>query len=225
MNGVSQEILELAQTVRLLAIGGKSCVGKGASGKIIARALSCGYHATGDDYRSKASEMKMSLEEFDAYVETRPQIDHQLDTIVHAKSLFGKWVFDGRLPALIIPHHFGERQVFRVLFTCSNPVRLNRAKKKLGCESIHEAGVATLKREAAYTRRYQNLYGISDVTDERYFDATVDTSVRTPEQVAWRVIELMAEFAQIGASTRTMALDWKPLERAPRVAEKVAEAV
>ena len=143
-------------------------------------------HAHGHEMISAGS---IFLEGFGRYAEEHPDVDRDLDEEVIRKVrklvAAGKdVVVDGRLQPWLLEKH--GIPCLKVLIDAPLAVRAERIAGREG-KSVREATKEVRERERSERARYSKVYGI-DVRDTSVFDLVVDSSDKTPDEVA-RLIE------------------------------------
>ena len=161
---------------------GKTTVGAILKEKFGAEVVSIGKIA-----RKMASEMGLSIKDFNVYQETHPEIDGDLDN--RLKEYVGKkgnYIFDSRMAWNFVP------DAFSVYLKCDKEESARRIiKEKRGDEkysSVNDAVEELFKRRESEKLRYKEFYGVN-ITDMGNYDLVVDTTGQTPEEVANEIVE------------------------------------
>jgi cytidylate kinase len=158
----------------VIAVSGLHGAGKTTVAAELAKRFGLRHICAGEIFRRMASERGMSLEEFNRYAETHPEIDRELDrrTIEEAKK--GNAVVDARLAGWIVEADF------KILLTAPLQTRAERISRREG-KNIEEVLKETQIREESEARRFLQLYGI-DVNDFSVFDLILNTGRLSEKQ-------------------------------------------
>jgi cytidylate kinase len=171
----------------VIAIAGPSGSGKSTITKALASTLGWRAIDTGQIFRDMAKKNGMSVMEFGQYVEKNPEIDRKLDAQLAKKVKIAKKgiILQGRLAAWTCKKYGIPAKSFWV--TASLQTRASRVAKR---ENIpYRVSLANLaKRDRDNRMRYIKTYGL-DLSDLSVYDAVVDSSNLTVEQVVSSVIK------------------------------------
>lgn len=166
-----------------ITIFGLAGTGKTTAGKILAEKLGYKYMSTGNIFRSYASDLGMTLNEFEDFANKTDEYDRKLDNEV---AEYGKkndnFVFESRLAWHFIPDSF------KINLVCELDERLKRVATR---EDKHVEQVAeeTSHREEVTTHKYKKYYGIANFSDPKNFDFVVDTGPNNAQKVVEIIIE------------------------------------
>ena len=172
----------------IVAIGGPPGSGKTTVAERFAAAHGYVLVSAGQKFRAWAKERGLSLEAFGSAAASDPEIDRALDRAVFEEVLredaAGRDVLvEGRIQA----HLLAERRVpcLKVLIDAPLPVRARRiaGREKTSAKAAEREIVERAKLERS---RYKALYGI-DLENRSLYDLVIDSSDKTPDQVADRV--------------------------------------
>lgn len=186
-----------------ITIAGKLGSGKSSTANRIAEKLGYTRASTGDSMRAIAKEKGISLEELSAIAENDPSIDIELDNYNKIVGEREDVVLDSRLGFHFIPNafkvylevepHEGARRILKDKE--SNP---NRSAEATGeFDSIESIVQATEKRLASERKRYRELYGIENHTDESNFDCVIDTTTIPKDKVVDEIIEAYTQWLTV----------------------------
>lgn len=160
-----------------ITIFGLAGTGKTTAGKMLAEKLGYSYMSSGSIFRNYATEMGLSLNQFEAIASTTDEYDKKLDKEV---AEYGKsnnnFVFESRLAWHFIPDSF------KVNLTCDLETRLQRVASRED-KSFDQVNEETTHREEMITKRYKEYYLIENFSDAKNFDFSVDTTKNNPGQV------------------------------------------
>lgn len=143
----------------------------------LAAALDCGYVSGGDIFRELAAERDMSLTQFGAKAQESEAIDRAIDrrlqTIAERWGAANKaFVLESRLAGWLA----GNRADVRIWLSAPEEVRVARTADRDEMEAEMRV------REVAEAGRYESYYGV-DVTDQSFYDLSVNTARWDPETV------------------------------------------
>ena len=165
-----------------ISLAGDLGSGKSTVSKILIERLGAEYYSTGAIVRSIAEKHGMSVVELNVYMETHPEIDHEIDDGLKALSSVDKLlVIDSRMA-----WHFTEG-TFKVYLSAdpeTSALRImndNRAGEHAA--TLEETVKETRARRESEKKRYMTQYGV-DIKDMKNYSLIVDTSHATPEEVA-----------------------------------------
>ena len=165
-----------------ISLAGDLGSGKSTVSKILVERLDATYYSTGAICRAIAASHGMTIVEMNQYMETHPEIDHEIDDGLRALSHKDEnMIIDSRMA-----WHFVE-DTFRVYMT----TELNESAKRIlraNREGDHAATLAEMAediraRKASERRRYSEQYGV-DCKDLSNYDLVVDSTYASPEAVA-----------------------------------------
>ena len=170
-----------------ISLAGDLGSGKSTVSKILIEALGAEYYSTGAIVRGIAEKHGMSVVEFNKYMETHPEIDHEIDDGIAALSDVDKLlIIDSRMA-----WHF-TRGTFKVYLSTdieTSALRIMGANRKgEHAASLEETVADTKARRESEKKRYFEQYGVN-IKDLTNYDLVVDTTVATPEEVAKCIID------------------------------------
>ncbi len=176
-----------------ITITGDLGSGKSTVAKILAQRLGYIHYSTGDAWRQIASEMGMTALELNKYAEKDKSIDTKIDSIFAGLGKDGKlYAIDSRLA-----WHFMSNTL-KVKLTV-NPVvgaeRIFNDKERSGekkYQNSKEAYDYLIQRRKSEVERYKEYYHI-DIEDNSNFDLIIDSSDKTPEEIADIIIRFLSE--------------------------------
>ena len=189
-----------------ISLAGDLGSGKSTVSKLIIARTGAEYYSTGTVCRAKAAEHGMSIDEFNRYMETHPEIDKMIDDDLAALSDDPRTlIIDSRMA-----FHF-VRGTFRVYLTVAPRVSAERIlNDKRNGESF--GTVAETEKRVAARRKSENLryfekYGVH-IMDMQNYDLVLDTTVLTPEQVSDLILASL-DVWQKAPDTRLCYLDYR----------------
>ena len=175
-----------------ISLAGDLGSGKSTVSKILVERLDATYYSTGAICRAIAASHGMTIVEMNQYMETHPEIDHEIDDGLRALSHKDEnMIIDSRMA-----WHFVE-DTFRVYMATElqeSAKRILRANR----EGDHAATLAEMAediraRKASERRRYSEQYGV-DCKDLSNYDLVVDSTYASPEAVAECILACFDEW-------------------------------
>ncbi len=164
----------------IIAISGKSGSGKDTVGKLVAKEL--GIQVLSMTFKDLAKEKGISLMAFQELAASNSGIDRAFDSLLEKRAYeqkdcvvttwLGPWVI--------------KRAELRVFLDAPEAVRAKRVAGREGMEE-RQALAHLRERDGQNKQRYLKLYGI-DIDDRKIFDMAIDTSDKTPEQIASLIV-------------------------------------
>ena len=177
-----------------ISLAGDLGSGKSTVADILIKRLSAEYYSTGAIVRSIAAEKGMTVGELNKYMETHPEIDHEIDAGIAALSEDERFlIIDSRMA-----WHF-TKGTFKVYLSCdieTSALRIMYANRQgEHSTTLEETIDCTRSRRESEKKRYTEQYGV-DIKDLSNYSLIVDTSVATPDQVAGCIIDAFAKWQQ-----------------------------
>ena len=172
----------------IISLSGDLASGKGTVSNILTADLNYGIYRNGEYFRKLAKEMGMDVTSFNVYVKEHPEIDRQIENSAaeYAKQN-DNFVIDARLGWYAVP------ESFKVYLKVDLDVSAQRAfydentKSTEKFNTVEEQKQDIIRRYNYENERYWNLYQIRK-NDMSNYDLVVDTTDKTPEEVA-KIIE------------------------------------
>ena len=172
----------------LVAVAGLPGTGTTTLCRLLSAKLAKPHVYAGQLFRDMAKEHGMSVNEFGEYAETHPEIDSELDKRMIEVARKGGVVLEGRMVAWHIRQaHVGA---LKVLLEAPEEVRARRVADREHAKDWQEVLAQNRHREASEAKRYREFYGF-DPNDPRHYDVVIDSSTRTPDEIAAAVIARM----------------------------------
>ena len=172
------------QKRNIVSISGDLASGKGAVSEILIEKLGYGIYRNGEYFRKLAKERDMDLSEFSEYVEKHPEIDRKIENSAKEYAVdHDNFIIDARLGWYAVPESFKVYLKVDIDEAAKRAFNDEKRKDLENFSSIEEHKKALIERASSENERYLNLYGV-DRTDMNNYDLVVDTTVKTPEDVA-----------------------------------------
>ena len=169
-----------------ISLAGDLGSGKSTVSDILIERLDAEYYSTGAIVRSIAEKRGMSVVELNKYMETHPEIDHEIDDgLVELSKLDKRLIIDSRMA-----WHFtkGTFPVYLSTDIETSSVRIMGANRQGEHSATLEETIASTKaRRESEKKRYKEQYGV-DIKDLSNYSLIVDTTVATPAEVAECII-------------------------------------
>lgn len=169
-----------------ISLSGDLGSGKSTVSKILIDRLGAEYYSTGAIVRSIAEGRGMSVVELNKYMETHPEIDHEIDDGVAKLAEIDKTlIIDSRMA-----WHF-TKGTFKVYLSTDIETRALRImganRKGEHALTLEETIQDTKARTESEIKRYMEQYGVN-IKDLSNYDLIIDTTTATPEEIAERII-------------------------------------
>ncbi len=183
----------------IITIAGKPGSGKSSTSDLVAEKLGFKRFSSGDFMRKIALEMGVSLNELGQLAEQDDgKIDGKIDAEVKKAGDNEKIIVDSRLAFHWIPESF---KVYLDLPAEIAKERIweNLKKNKLRMDSEHAGSAQEVyqkitERLQSERKRYKELYGIENHTDENNFDLVIDTDKNNLAEVAEIIVKHYKEW-------------------------------
>ncbi len=183
-----------------ISLAGDLGSGKSTVADILVKSLSAEYYSAGTVVRSIAAARGITVAELNEYMETHPEIDHEIDAGIAALSEDERaLVIDSRMA-----WHF-TKGTFKVYLSCdieTSSIRIMHANRPGEHNATLEETIeCTRARRESEKKRYTEQYGV-DIKDLFNYSLIVDTSVASPADVAQRIAESFALWQKDRSYTR-----------------------
>ena len=177
-----------------ISLAGDLGSGKSTVSKILIERLGATYYSTGAICRAIAAKHGINIIEMNKYMETHPEIDHEIDDGLKALSDSDEcMIIDSRMA-----WHF-VRDTFRVYMTtelaesAKRILRAGRAEEQAA--TVEETAENIRARKASERKRYSEQYGV-DCKDLNNYSLIVDSTYATPEEVAECILSCFADWME-----------------------------
>lgn len=175
-----------------ISLAGDLGSGKSTVSDILIKRIGAEYYSTGAIVRSIAEKRGMTVTELNIYMESHPEIDHEIDDGLRELSKVDKLlIIDSRMA-----WHFTEGTFSVYLSTDieTSALRIMSANRKgEHASTLEETVKETRARRESEKKRYLSQYGV-DIKDLSNYALVVDTTSATPEEVAERIIASFEEW-------------------------------
>lgn len=169
-----------------ISLAGDLGSGKSTVSAILKEALGAEIYSTGAIVRDIATRRGMSVGELNVYMETHPEIDHEIDDGLKALSRDERaLIIDSRMA-----WHFtaGTFRIYLSTDTMTSARRiLSAGRAEEQAATVEEMAASIRARRASEEKRYMEQYGVN-IKDLTNYDLVVDTSFATPQAVADAVL-------------------------------------
>ena len=168
-----------------IAVSGPPGSGKTTVSALVAEGMGYELVLVGQVFRQMAEERKVGLEMFGSLAEEDETIDKELDTrTLRLAESKRDVVLEGRLTAALLRRK--GVPTLTVYIDASEEVRAARIAKREGKDP--GAVLAEMRtRERSERKRYRAYYGI-DPSDRSAYDLWLDSSTKTPEELADAIV-------------------------------------
>ena len=169
-----------------ISLAGDLGSGKSTVGAILKEKFNAEIISIGKIQRSMAAELNMDTCEFNKYQETHPEFDKILDgKLADYESKEGNFIFDSRMAWHFVPSAFSVYLVCDGKEAAKRVIQANRQDETY--VSVDEAYSRLLLRRQREQKRYHDFYNV-DITDMSNYKLVVDTTGKTPDEVAEEVV-------------------------------------
>lgn len=176
-----------------ISITGDLGSGKTTVGNIIKEHYNLNMYSAGSIQRMLAQKYGMDVLEFNKYMEEHTEIDNEIDkTLEEIGRRDEDMLLDSRMAWHFVPDSF---KVFLSVDPAVAAERIYQACRGSieTYSSPEEALQKIIQRKASENYRYKTFYGVDCANMDNY-DLVVDTSDRTPQEVAEIIINAFDEY-------------------------------
>ena len=169
-----------------ITIFGLAGTGKSTTAKMLADNLHYEYMSTGNMFRAMASELGMSLNEFEILMESDEKYDREIDQvrITEYGKTHSNFVLESRLAWYFVPDSV------KIRLFCDDKERLQRVANREN-KTFETVLSETNEREDSIYKRYKNLYGIENINNADNFELNIDTTHNNPDQVLQIILDYL----------------------------------
>lgn len=173
-----------AHTHRTITVGGRAGTGTSTLARILEERTGLRYVYGGRIFREAAAARGMSLADFGRLCEEDPTVDRELDDRQVELLREGDLILESRLSGWLA--YRNDVDAYRVWVVCDEDERIRRITARDGGDAASQTE-ATATREASERMRYQRYYQV-DLDDLTPYDLVLDSTTRTPEDLADEVL-------------------------------------
>lgn len=168
----------------IISLSGDPASGKGTVSNILIENLGYGIYRNGEYFRKLAKENNMTLSEFGDYVKLHPEIDIEIENSAkeYAKT-HDNFIIDARLGWYSLPESFKVYLKVDIDESAKRAFYDSSRKDVENYQSLEEYKNSLIERKTLENERYLKLYGINR-DDMSNYDLVIDTTKKTPEEVA-----------------------------------------
>lgn len=168
----------------IISLGGELASGKGVTAEILMKELNFTVYKNGEYFRKLAKDMGMDVTTFNIYVKDHPEIDRQIEysATEYAKN-HDNFIIDARLGWYAVPESFKVYMKVDLDVAAKRALQDEKRKSSEKFTTLEEQKQDIQKRYKLENERYFNVYGVRK-EDESNYDLVIDTTNRTPQEVA-----------------------------------------
>ena len=167
---------------RSIAISGPIAAGSTSTAKLLSEKLKIPYKVAGNFFRDYMQKHNIPLPEKEKVPdEVERKVDSELSDLIASKKPI---IIDGLYIAYFasnMPH------VLKVLLTCDEKVRINRALTRT--HTHKETAQDVKRRDQAHDAKFRKLYANENFLDPKFFDLIIDTTNTTKEEVIAKILD------------------------------------
>ncbi|MCQ2413873.1 MAG: cytidylate kinase family protein [Clostridia bacterium] len=185
-----------------ISLAGDLGSGKSTVSAILIEKLGAQYYSTGAIVREIAEKHGMTVGELNVYMETHPEIDHEIDDgLVRLSDDDRLLIIDSRMA-----WHFtkGTFKVYLSTDTVTSALRIMNANR-VGehAATLEETVAQTKARRESEKKRYFEQYGVN-IKDLSNYSLIVDTTYATPDEIAAVIADGFAAWQKDNTFTSVM---------------------
>ncbi len=170
-----------------ISLAGDLGSGKTTVGEILSQKYNLKKISIGQILREMAQAQGMTVAEFNTYMETHPEYDNLVDDKLKSyETESGNFLFDSRMAWHFVPSGYSVYMKVDVETAALRIMNADRENEKY--PNVQVAVQKLIERRKSELIRYNSLYGV-DIANMKNYDLVVDTSGKTPEDVANVIIE------------------------------------
>lgn len=174
---------------RTITVGGRAGTGTSTLAHILEERTGLPYVYGGRIFRDAAAARGLTLAEFGRLCEEDPSVDRGLDDRQIELLREGGLILESRLAGWLAFRNGIDS--FRVWVVCDEEERIRRITSRDGGDTALQAA-RTSEREASERSRYARYYGV-DLDEVEPYDLVLDSTERSPEDLADEVLARMSE--------------------------------
>jgi CMP/dCMP kinase len=184
---MAEKLTHSAMTTNKITLTGDLGSGKSAVSKLLCDLTGYEYVSTGRIQRQLAQELGLDTLEMNRRADTDPTIDERIDGIFIALAQDPEgYVVDSRMAWFFLPNSL-KVYLQTDLRTAAERILRDPARNSEQYASVQEAVEKIAARKASENARFMLKYG-ADCGNLLNFDVVIDTSERSPEEVAGLIL-------------------------------------
>lgn len=165
-----------------ISLAGDLGSGKSTVMDILSSRHSVSLVSAGSILRELAKEAGMTIEQFNRYIECKPEYDKKIDDFLASyESREGNFIFDSRLAWHFVPSTLSFYLKVDPRVAAERVYSANRKDEHY--DTVDEALEKLTARRKSEILRYQTFYGVN-ISDMSNYDVVIDTTNLTPQEVA-----------------------------------------
>lgn len=177
-----------------ISLAGDLGSGKSTVSSILIEHLDATYYSTGAICRAIAASHNMTIVEMNKYMETHPEIDHEIDDGLRALSEKSEnMVIDSRMAWHFVKDTFRVYMTTEMAESAKRILRANRVGDHAA--TLEEMTEEIRARKNSERQRYATQYGV-DCKNLANYDLVVDSTYATPEEVAACILSCFAKWQE-----------------------------
>ncbi|MBQ9658445.1 MAG: cytidylate kinase family protein [Clostridia bacterium] len=168
----------------IISLAGDLAAGKGTVSNILIEELKYGIYRNGEYVRKLAKEMGLDISSFNDYLAKHPEIDEQIEKSAaeYAKE-HDNFIIDARLGWYAVPESFKVYLRVDIDVAAKRAFEDQKRKETENFATVEEQKQDMIRRFNQENERYFKLYNVHK-EDMSNYDLVVDTTDKTPQQVA-----------------------------------------
>ena len=171
------------QKYKNIAISGDIGTGKSTLARLLSEKLNWEYVSAGNYFREWYKNQGMDVSKVYGIPEDE---DRKMEADFKKEmALKSGTIFESRLAGWLAKDY---EETLKVLCTVDDETAYKRVAKRDSVSEV-EAKALSKKRAKDLVDKFNNLYGVSDFLDAKYFDLVIDTTNLNPNQVLEKVLE------------------------------------
>src|SRR3990172_11806988 len=167
---------------RSIAISGPIAAGSTSTAKLLSEKLKIPYKVAGNFFRDYMQKHNIPLPEKEKVPdEVERKVDRELTDLIGSDKPI---IIDGLYIAYFarnMPH------VLKVLLTCDQKVRINRALTR--SHTHQETAQDVRRRDVTHDAKFHKLYTNENFLDPKFFDLIIDTTNTTKKEVIAKILD------------------------------------
>lgn len=173
----------------IITIAGDLASGKGTVTKLLSDSLGYDIYRNGEYFRSLAKEKKMSVTEFNIYVEDHPEIDRNIElSAKNYADAHDNVIIDARLGWYAVPNSFKVYIKVNINEAAKRAFNDKSRKETEEFETIESQKNDMIKRYNLENERYFKLYNVRK-DDMSNYDFVIDSTNITPEELKEEILK------------------------------------